>query len=192
MRILMLGNSLTAAHGLPDRLASLLDAEVVSHTRGGARLAEQLNPKTKMGARTLQALADERWDYVVLQEMSIGPITFHDRFLASVAGLCAKVREVGAMPVLYATWPYAKGSGKLAASGFSFDEMRTGMRDAYHAAGEVHDVLVADVGEAFCTYAGDKALWARDGVHPTHAGTELAAEVLAKTISADAAQRLTT
>ena len=53
MRILMLGNSFTAANDLPQRLAQLTGAEVMAHTRGGARLAEQLNPKTKLGARTL-------------------------------------------------------------------------------------------------------------------------------------------
>lgn len=45
MRILMLGNSLTFANDMPRMLAELIDAEVVYHTRGGARLAEHLNPK---------------------------------------------------------------------------------------------------------------------------------------------------
>ena len=43
MRILMLGNSFTYYHDMPKILAQMLDAEVVAHTRGGARLAEQLN-----------------------------------------------------------------------------------------------------------------------------------------------------
>ena len=47
MRILMLGNSFTFANDMPAMLAELTGAEVVHHTRGGARLAEQLNPKTK-------------------------------------------------------------------------------------------------------------------------------------------------
>ena len=49
MRILMLGNSFTAANDLPQRLAQLTGAEVMAHTRGGARLAEQLNPQDKTG-----------------------------------------------------------------------------------------------------------------------------------------------
>ena len=49
MRILMLGNSFTFVNNMPSTLAELTGAEVVQHTRGGARLAEQLNPKTKMG-----------------------------------------------------------------------------------------------------------------------------------------------
>ena len=38
MRILMLGNSLTFANDMPHMLAALTGAEVVHHTRGGARL----------------------------------------------------------------------------------------------------------------------------------------------------------
>ena len=48
MRILMLGNSLTSAQDMPDILAELTGAEVVCHTRGGARLSEHLNPNTRL------------------------------------------------------------------------------------------------------------------------------------------------
>ncbi len=44
MRILMLGNSLTFANDMPQMLAARTGAEVVHHTRGWARLSEQLNP----------------------------------------------------------------------------------------------------------------------------------------------------
>ena len=40
MRILMLGNSFTFVNNMPKTLAKLTNAEVVQHTRGGARLAE--------------------------------------------------------------------------------------------------------------------------------------------------------
>ena len=73
MRILMLGNSLTFTNHMPQMLAGLTGAEVVHHTRGGARLSEQLNPNTKLGGRTQVALQNGKWDYVVLQEMSHGP-----------------------------------------------------------------------------------------------------------------------
>lgn len=75
MRILMLGNSFTTANHMPDMLDELTGAEIVQHTRGGERLADQLNPKTKMGKRTQEALQNEKWDFVILQEMSNGPIT---------------------------------------------------------------------------------------------------------------------
>ena len=73
MRILMLGNSFTFTNNMPQMLAGLTGAEVVHHTRGGARLSEQLNPNTRLGSQTQAALQKEKWDYVVLQEMSHGP-----------------------------------------------------------------------------------------------------------------------
>ena len=63
MRILMLGNSFTTANHMPDMLDELTGAEIVQHTRGGERLADQLNPKTKMGKRTQEALQNEKWDF---------------------------------------------------------------------------------------------------------------------------------
>ena len=44
MRILMLGNSFTYYNDMPRLLSAMTGWEVVSHTRGGARLAEHLNP----------------------------------------------------------------------------------------------------------------------------------------------------
>lgn len=110
MRILMLGNSFTTANDLPGHLAALTGAEVVCHTRGGARLSEHLNPGTRLGARTQAALAGEHWDYVVLQEMSHGPCTSPGSFFASVERLCAQIRAAGAVPVLYATWPIRRAA----------------------------------------------------------------------------------
>ena len=39
MRILMLGNSFIFTNNMPQMLANLTGAEVVHHTRGGARLS---------------------------------------------------------------------------------------------------------------------------------------------------------
>ena len=105
----------TFANDMPQMLADLTGAEVVHHTRGGARLSEQLNPNTKLGERTQAALVEERWDYVVLQEMSHGPITAPNSFFSSVERLCGQIRANGATPILFATWAYQKGGAKLAA-----------------------------------------------------------------------------
>ena len=59
MRILMLGNSFIFTNNMPQMLADLTGAEVVHHTRGGARLPEQLNPNTRLGSRTQAVLQKE-------------------------------------------------------------------------------------------------------------------------------------
>ena len=182
MRILMLGNSLTFANDMPQMLAGLTGAEVVHHTRGGARLAEQLNPKTKLGAQTQTVLAREHWDYVVLQEMSHGPVSSPERFLSSVERLCVLIRANGAMPVLYATWGYQQGSTALAAKGWDYDGMASQLAEAYRKAALDNRALLADVGGRFYRWPDPRELYAADGVHPSELGSRMAAETIADVI----------
>ena len=182
MRILMLGNSLTSANHMPQMLAELTGGEMVSHTRGGARLSEHLNPNTGLGARTQAALEREHWDYVVLQEMSHGPITAPKRFCASVEQLCGQIRANGAVPILFATWAYRKGSARLAAKGWDYDGMAAGLSQAYRSAARENHALVADAGALFYDLSPAQDLYAPDGVHPSEAGSRIAARAIADAI----------
>ena len=180
----MLGNSFTFAHDMPDMLSQLLDAEVVQHTRGGAHLAEHLHPETDLGAKTQAALRSKRWDYVVLQEYSTGPITSPERFLDSVRELCRQIRTNGAVPILYATWAFQKDGKKLAESGLDHEAMYRGLYEAYHRAAEENDALIADVGRAFYEQEEQRALFASDDYHPSREGAQLAAQIIADQILA--------
>ena len=182
MRILMLGNSFTFTNNMPQMLADLTGAKVVHHTRGGARLSEQLNPNTRLGSQTQAALQKEKWDYVVLQEMSHGPITAPKSFFSSVGQLCKQIREHSAVPVLYATWAYRKGGAKLTAKGWNYDEMARKLFDAYHQAAQENHALIADVGQRFYELSDTQDLYADDGVHPNEVGSRSAAETIATVI----------
>ena len=182
MRILMLGNSFIFTNDMPQMLARLTGAEVVHHTRGGARLSEQLNPKTKLGARTQAALQKEHWDYVVLQEMSHGPVTTPGRFFSSAEQLCQKIRENGGTPVFFATWAYQKGGARLAAKGWDYDEMACRLSEAYHKAARENGALIADVGQRFHELSNTQNLYAADGIHPNQSGSCIAAQTLAAVI----------
>ncbi len=182
MRILMLGNSYIFTNNMPAMLAELTGAEVVSHTRGGARLAEQLNPKTKMGTKTLKALEEEHWDYVVLQEMSNAPVTTRDKFLNTAAHLCDKIHSIGAKPVMYVTWAYEKDGKQLAKSGLDYEEMYQRLQSAYREAAARGNALLADVGSAFYEKSVREKLFAEDGSHPNEAGSRLAAQIIADVI----------
>ena len=185
MRILMLGNSLTFANDMPSMLAEITGAEVVHHTRGGARLAEQLNPKTQMGEKTKTALENESWDYVVLQEMSNGPITARKTFLANSERLCKKIKAAGAKPIFYATWAYRRGSEDLERIGLAYDVMAAQLAEAYRQAAETNEALIAEVGKRFYELADRRDLYAEDGQHPNEQGSRLAAETIAAVIKAD-------
>ena len=170
MRILLLGNSFIFTNHMPQMLAALTGVEVVHHTRGGARLSEHLNPDTKLGARTQTALREEHWDYVVLQEMSHGPVTSPRSFFSSVERLC--------------TWAYQKGGAKLTAKGWDYDEMARQLSEAYYKAAQENHALIADVGRRFYELSDTQNLYADDGVHPNEQGSRIAAETLAAVIQA--------
>ena len=182
MRILMLGNSFTFTNNMPQMLAELTGAEVVHHTRGGARLSEQLNPNTRLGSQTQAALQNEKWDYVVLQEMSHGPITAPKSFFSSVEGLCRQIRANGAVPILFATWAYQRGGAKLTDKGWDYDEMAQKLSEAYHRAAQENNALIADVGRRFYEWSVPQDLYAADGVHPSELGSHIAAETVAAVI----------
>ncbi len=185
----MLGNSFIFVNDLPSVLAELTGAEVVHHTRGGARLAEQLNPATKMGGLTQAALQNEKWDYVVLQEMSNGPITSKENFQKNAVVLCDQIRKNGAIPILYATWAYQKGGKQLESFGMDYEEMYRQMYASYHEAAKQTGALIADVGEKFYELSEVQNLYAEDGCHPNEAGTRLAAETIAEVIQKDLARK---
>ena len=182
MRILMLGNSFIFTNHMPQMLADLTGAEVIHHTRGGARLSEQLNPSTKLGSQTQAAFQNEKWDYVVLQEMSHGPITAPKSFFSSVEQLCRQIRANGAVPILFATWAYQRGGAKLTDKGWDYDEMAQKLSEAYHNAAQENDALIADVGRQFYQLADTQVLYAADGVHPSELGSHIAAETIAAVI----------
>mgnify|MGYP002068966029 FL=1 len=182
MRILMLGNSYTSANHLPLMLAEMTGAEVVAHTRGGARLAEQLNPATKLGNKTLKALHDEKWDYVIVQEMSNGPITSKEKFMTNLSKLCGLIRKNGATPVLFATWAYEKNGKQLKKFGMEYEDMICSMKETFRETVKRTSCLLADVTTAFEQQAETVKLYAPDGSHPSEAGSKLAARTIAKVI----------
>ena len=189
-RILLLGNSLTTAYCMPQMLAEQTGAQVYAHTRNGARLSEHLNLKTKLGLQTQTSLENERWDYVVLQEISNGPIRYTKSFLDSVGKLCQQIKQKGATPLLYATWAYQKGSQKLAAMQMEYEEMFWKMHHAYHQAAEQNHALIADVGRRFYELSDQEVLYAADGVHSNERGARIAAHTIANVIKQHEEEKL--
>ena len=187
MRILMLGNSFTFYNDMPQILAGLTGAEVVAHTKGGAYLSEQLDSETDMGEKTLKALGEEKWDFVVLQEYSNGPILKKEEFNKSVDELCQLAKGAGAKVIFYATWAYQKDGDFLPEftrdSMIGYEEMFLALHAAYYEAAERNHALIADVGRKFYELADSEALYAEDGKHSNLHGSEVAANVLAEVIA---------
>ena len=158
---------------------------MVSHTRGGAHLSEQIDPNSDIGSESLEDLKSGDYDYVVLQEMSTVPMDDSEEYLQSMDKLAALAREGGAEPVIFATWAYDTTKYGAKSRGMSVSEMDDALQESFKVAATATDALVANVGEAFSNASYDKSLYADDGKHPSKDGSRLAAEVIAKTIEGD-------
>ncbi len=107
LRILFIGNSHTYRHDVPATLVRLAGAAepaaaVTVETRfgEGASLAWHWgNPET------VQVIGRGKWDYVVLQERSGGPIEDRPSMEKHALLLDRRIRDTGARTILYMTWP---------------------------------------------------------------------------------------
>lgn len=178
----MLGNSLIYFNDMQDTLAELTGAEVVSYSPGGAELSWRLDPANEQYEIAQNALKNEKWDYVVLQEMSNGPITIKDEFMHSVEVLCDLSRKAGATPVLYGTWAYQRDGAHIKEYGFEYEQMYRDMTASNKEAAERGGALLADVAKRFYEIGDSENLFLEDGYHPNERGSQVAAEVIAETI----------
>ncbi len=183
MKILMVGNSLTSANDMPCMLAKMLYAGVTCVTRGGARLAEFSNPKTKTGARVLTKLAETRFDFVVMQDMSHLAASNPEAHRRAIEKMCALARQNGAVPVVYGTWAYREGNPgieKLGMDGAA--EMARRMSEGSLSAARECDALCVDTASMVEQLEDGACFYAADGIHPSEKGSRLVATAIAQKI----------
>ncbi len=182
-RILLIGNSYTYYNELWDRLSELatlagIDARIDHVTKGGAILAQMLDPNEACGAEALQKLTTERYDAVVLQDNSLRTIRDREGFETDIKRLHELIKANGAIPLLYQTWARRAGSSKLTQYNLTPESMTNVIARAYREVGAAIGARVAHVGDAFydvvCNHP-EINLYDPDGTHPSPAGTALAA-----------------
>ena len=183
LRILMIGNSLTYANDLPARVERLLDvagyeATVDSVTYPNVSLGDQWD---KAAAR--RAIAEGHYDVVVLQQ---GPSAAPDSrmLLKKDAGRFADViRKSGARPALYMVWP-----------SHARPQDWEGVDASYAQAAQACRCMLLPAGRAWrmLLEKGDSPLFGEDGFHPSAAGSDLAAIVIAAGISGKPATSFST
>ena len=146
-------------------------------------------------ARDLRAfLGDVQRDVVVVQDFSRGPIKQRDEGVGALRTLAPLLREARVV-VLFSTWAYDNALTRADDDLRDTTKMARGLAEGYEEYARalrdagVDTIAIAPVGAAFeLVRAGDEARWrslfARDGYHPSPAGTFLAARVIHKTIAA--------
>lgn len=188
LRVLFVGNSHTHQSDMPKMIAGL--AAAVPGTRpfqyqmqapGGARLVDHVK-----AGRVAKALAEQRFDYVVLQEQqqwpSFGVEQRRREFEAPAGTLDVLARAAGAKTWLFLTW--ARRDGDLHnRPADSYDAMQDRVREGYRAAGRALGAAVVPVGlvwQRVVRSEPDLKLWDADGSHASRLGSYLAACVFFK------------
>ena len=171
LRVLFVGNSLTATNDLPAAVAAIAarigdrPIEVRSVTPGGVDLHDQWE---QTGAR--DALEAERWDVVVLQQgpSALPESQVHLRLWAQ--RWADAIRARGARPAVLQVWPEAERAEALPAVIRSYAAAATAARATLLPAG-------AAWREAW-RRSPRLPLYGTDGFHPSPLGTALAAIVV--------------
>jgi hypothetical protein len=187
--VLLVGNSLTYFNDLPSMVQGLansaaLDWEVHSVTIGGASLDDHIQDGT-----SVRLLADEHWDFVVLQQ---GPSTLPDsrtNLRQGVARFRPLVEQAGGRVALYEVWPDSTWSADRFVA--DFDRVR----DSYAlAALDVHGMFLP-AGEAWRTAWGaypQFQFYGPDAFHPSAEGSYLAALTIVAGLSGKSVVGLST
>lgn len=182
--ILFIGNSYTYFANMPSRYfgeimkAAGYKVKIVSLTKGGWTLLNSSDAQDELGSKVDAVLKQKDFDFVVLQEQSMTPAVNTGAFYTGVKRLDKKIRENGAIPVLYATWGRKQGSGDLTAYGLTAETMTWKLAAAYEHMGRTLNMPVAHVGLAFWDVIQNQrglTLHDPDMSHPSAEGSYLAA-----------------
>jgi hypothetical protein len=162
--------------GLVESSGKTLDVDMV--TKGGVSFEWHFNNQ-----ETLDAIAETDWDFVVLQNNSLGPIQSRKEMHKYGTALNDKVRERGAQTILYMTWARQH-----------IPEMQEGITEAYLSLARKISARVAPVGIAWRNAFDadtDLTLHTSDKSHPNPMGSYLAACVFYSTFYNESPEGLT-
>ena len=187
IRILFVGNSYTG--GIRKAFSKLVAAAPEGSTvkieyisPGGKNLESHLkNPAIP------QKITDGKWDFVVLQDQSQTPAVFPDKFKNAAIGLDKLIDASGAKTVFYQTWGRRDGD-KMNIKRFpDYKSMQDELSKNYTSVAKQCDAILAPVGDTWAALRKTnpdlgKALYARDGSHPSAKGAYLASCVFYATI----------
>jgi hypothetical protein len=169
LNVLFIGNSHTYLHYMPQMLAHLVKAsgrgiepEFDQSVGEGVSLAWHWNHEP-----TRDKMHRKRWDYVVLQDRSGGPLEELESFRKHARLLDAEIKGQGAKTIFYLTWAHRDRPDNQAL-----------LTDAYRGLARELDAVLAPVGLAWAAVrnvSSEPVLHHPDGRHANPAGAYLTA-----------------
>ncbi len=116
--------------------------------------------------KALKAIQSRKWDYVVLQEVSQGPVAAKDKMFQYARKLNEAIAKQGAKTLLYMTWSWPKPDAQPAITA-AYQELGVELKAQVVPVGIAWDMALREYPEI--------GLFAKDNHHPSPAGTYLAA-----------------
>jgi hypothetical protein len=172
-RILFVGNSLTFWNNLPATVCELARSTGKKVTCDAVTYPNfSLEDHWQTGA-ALKRMKDERWTWVIIQQGS-SALPESRRYLVEYSGRFADAaRAAGARPALYQVWPRKSRSG-------DFDAVI----ESHRIAAEKSGSTLVPAGDAWkqIIQSGGIELYDPDGLHPSPAGSYLAALVMYRSL----------
>jgi hypothetical protein len=184
LRVLFIGNSLTFVNEMPAMIGRLAAAAGARRrfgyrreTPGGYGFSEHLST-----GQYRRQLVPGAWDFVVLQDQGQraswrAPAQLENEFYAPARNLVRELGGQGLRTVFYQTFARRDGDGTNDASD-TYDAMQDRINAGYANIGRELRVPVVPVGASWRIVRAehpDLPLWVPDGLHPTVAGSYLAA-----------------
>jgi hypothetical protein len=181
--VLFIGNSMTLGHDLPDRVAARAagDGMMLSIAVAAARGARLVETWRIAGLRAL--LAPDRWDIVVLQDLTTMPLRLVDRMGSASVSRRIAAAVAPAPVLLYPPPPPGPDSPVYRDAGFLADlpdspaDLARRSMACHAALAETPGIHLAPVPDLWLT-ARDPGFHAEDSHHLSAEGAEFVAGVL--------------
>lgn len=180
LKVLFVGNSYVYMSDIPaltSRISGGTNTYILtsSSTAGGAGLSNHWNGDG--GLKTKQMISNEAFDYVILQERSMGTIQRPEEFHQYVKLFSKYCRKKGAEPMLYQTWArqYAPNT-------------QTQISDTYKKAALDNSVILAPIGDTWWMVREKNPkvnLFLADGSHQSALGAFLVACTMVKVLTGE-------
>jgi len=154
MKILFIGNSATYYNDMPENYFAPLcsaagyNVEVTRITCGGYYLRKHASANDTYGKQVTAALRDNKYDYVVFQELTTLAVTDPAQLYSSARIMTAKIRENGAEPIMYNPIPALASSATYKENGWTSEFVAGTVSAVHNAIGKELGIKIAYAGPA--------------------------------------------
>lgn len=178
-KFLFVGNSHTFTNDLPGMFYELaiaggFNVEVADITQGAYALEYFADPEDEYGAVVLDALQNETWDFVILQDNTNSAFSgLETTMIPKAQKLDELIKKAGGQTAFLMTWSPKDGAGN-----YPMETVQSVLSANYITAAKTLDALLIPGGDIFTAAmkrSDSLELWGEDGQHPSVEGTYLAA-----------------